>query len=65
MRAGITDLVRAKDEFGPRALLAIAEECAPFEHLRCRAVRDRIITADIHTKAAAIGRQIAERMGAS
>lgn len=48
MKTTITDLVRAKEELGPRVLIAIAKECAPFEHLRVAAVRGRLVDADMH-----------------
>lgn len=61
MRSGVGDLIRAKHEFGTRALQALANESSSFEHLRNRAIRDRIISADVHTKA----REIAKRVEAS
>lgn len=60
MRHGIADLMRTKEELGPRVLLALAEESSPFDHLRNRAIRDRIISADCRMKVAILARRAKE-----
>lgn len=61
MIAGVADLLnddrafeRSEFEFGKRVLRELALECSPFDYLRAKAVRSRIVDACLKARLAKI-----------